>query len=366
MTVSRISAAGALAGIVLLAAAAPASAESRTYVRSWFSQAMASDDTDCAGGVNPPWAEQRLHDLADLGYSPQQIETMLAAELSGKDRGAINQIIRMRGRKNGEPVNPYSYPETVKDPKLRASIGRYAYGFNLDGNGASPDSFEDPETKEQGVDHALARALGCMREFRGTLTTYPLYWDWTWGQLKGTEPAWLITISGDNLAQDGPVTVTIERALEHMRANTDGSARRDATYRIDPDPRSRNVYEGTLKNGVIAAEGTAIRMLQDPLVAMEFRMTKVHMRLKTAADGTLDMMVGGYQPWSDIYYSFAAGASGNESCSTGDMPGIYYLFRKFADAEPDATGQNSAISATYYMQGLPAFSVAPGRAGSAR
>ena len=328
---------------------------------------MASDDSDCAGGVNPPWAEQRLHNLADLGYSPQQIETMLAAELSGKDRGAINQIIRMRGRKDGQPVNPYSYPETVKDPKLRASIGRYAYGFNLDGKGAaSPDSFEDPETHEHGVNHALARALGCMREFRGTLTTYPLYWDWVWGQLKGTDPAWLITISGGDLTRDGTVTVTIERALEHVRANTDGSARRDATYRIDPDPRSRNVYEGVLKNGVITAEGSAIRMIQDPLVAMEFRMSKVRLRLKTAADGTLDMMVGGYQPWSDIYYSFAAGASGNESCSTGDMPGIYYLFKKFADAEPDPTGQNAAISATYYMQGLPAFSVAPARAGSAR
>lgn len=351
---------------VLLLSATPALAESRTYVRSWFSQAMASDDSDCPGGVNPPWADQRLKILADLGYTPQQVEAMLGAEVSGRDRASINQIVRMRGRKDGQPVNPYSFPDTVVDPKLRAASGRYAYGFNLDGKGAaSANGFEDPETHETGVNNELARALGCMREFRGTLATYPLYWDWTWGQLKGTEPAWLITVSGDDLARDGPVTVTVERALEHLRANTDGSARRDATYRVDPDPRSRNVFEGVQKGGVITAEGASIRMLQDPLVAMEFRMSHVRMRLKTAPDGTLDMMVGGYQPWGDIYYSFAAGGAGNESCSTGDMAGIFYLLRKFADAEPDATGRNAAISATYYMQALPAFSVTPARPGAA-
>jgi hypothetical protein len=41
------------------------------------------------------------------------------------------------------------------------------------------------------------------------------------------------------------------------------------------------------------------------------------------------------------------------------MPGIYYLFKKFADADPDPiTGQNASISATYYMQAVPAFVVA--------
>jgi hypothetical protein len=89
------------------------------------------------------------------------------------------------------------------------------------------------------------------------------------------------------------------------------------------------------------------------------------MRLKLKADRTLDAMVGGYQPWSDLYYSFAGGGAANESASTGDMPGIYYLFRKFADADPDPiTGQNASISATYYMQAVPAF-VVPAQAKTA-
>src|SRR5438477_1284857 len=45
---------------------------------------------------------------------------------------------------------------------------KYAYGFNLDGQGAaSVDSFEDPETHEVGVNNQLFRVLGCARAFRG-------------------------------------------------------------------------------------------------------------------------------------------------------------------------------------------------------
>jgi hypothetical protein len=338
-------------------------AETRGYAVSWLAQAMNAQDGDCPGGVNPPWSEQRLKDLADLGYTPQQIQEMVKQELSGKREGTIDEIIAMRGRINGQPANPYTYPNTVIDPKLHSVVAKYGYGFNLDGKGAaSPNGFEDPETHEKGVNNELARALGCMREFRGSLTVAPLYWEWTWGQLKETQPAWLVTITGEDLSKDGDVTVTFDRALEHLRHNSDGSARNDMTYRIDPDPRWHNAYRATIRNGQIVLKepgATGIRLMQDPLVAMEFRLSKVHMRLRLKADRTLTAMVGGYQPWSDLYYSFAGGGAANESASTGDMPGIYYLFKKFADADPDPiTGQNASISATYYMQAVPAFVVA--------
>ena len=133
------------------------------------------------------------------------------------------------------------------------------------------------------------------------------------------------------------------------------------------DPRSHHVFKGEIRNGElsITTPGDLVLLL-DTLSFTELRLHRTHLRLRPRASGNLEGIIGGYQPWGDIYYSFAAGGSGNESCSTGDMAGIYYLFRKFADAEPDAIGQNAAISATYYMQGLPAFSVAPSRAGAAR
>lgn len=348
-------------GLVLCAQ--PAVAETRTFVVSWFTQAMYSRDGDCPAGVNLPWKEHRLKILKDYGFTGEQIEAMVQEELSGQGRSPIQAFIAMRGRINGQPASPYTYPATVIDPKLHYVEGaKLGYGFDLDGKqGAS--GFVDPDTGEKGVDNELARALGCMREFRGSKTTPPLYWEWTWGQLKGNQPAWIITLTGADLAKDGEVTITFDRALEHLRQNIDGSPRKDVTYRIDPDPRSHNVYAGRIKDGLItlASPGTVgINLLQDPLVAMVFRMSKVRMRLKIISGDALEVMVGGYQPWSDLYFSFAGGGAANESASTGDMPGIYFLFRRHADADPDpATGQNASISATYYMRGIPAFAASP-------
>lgn len=365
MTTSRTLRTVWAAGALAVAAVTPAAAETRSYAVSWFSQAMDSREGDCPDGVNLPWKEHRLKILKDYGFTGEKIEAMVQEELSGKGRSPIQAFIGMRGRMNGEPVNPYTYPETVIDPKLHFVTGsKLAYGFNLDGK-EGPSGFVDPETGEKGVDNELARALGCMREFRGSKTTPPLYWEWTWSQLKSNQPAWVITLTGDNLSADGDVTITFDRALEHLRHNIDGSARRDVTYRIDPDPRSHNVYAGQVKDGLVTLKerGAAINLLQDPLVAMVFRMTNVQMRLKMVSDDTLDIMVGGYQPWSDLYFSFAGGGAANESASTGDMPGIFYLFRRHADAAPDAaTGQNAAISATYHMRAVPAFT-APRKAG---
>lgn len=359
----RVAFAGAaVTAAVTALAASPASAETKSYAVSWFAQAMYSQDGDCPDGVNLPWKEHRIEILKDYGYTDAQIEAMVEDELSNGSR-AIQNFIAMRGRIDGQPTNPYTFPSTVIDPQLHFVKGaKYGYGFNLDGK-QGPAGFEDPDTHETGVDNELARALGCMREFRGSKITAPLYWDWTWGQLSGNQPAWVITLSGEDLSKDGEVTVTFDRALEHLRHNIDGTPRTYSTYRIDPDPRSHNVYAGTLKDGRITLRdpGTQdISLMQDPLVAMVFRMTKVRMRLDMKKDDALEVMVGGYQPWSDLYFSFAGGGAANESASTGDMPGIYYLFRRHADADPDPkTGQNASISATYYMRAIPAFAVEP-------
>jgi len=50
---------------------------------------------------------------------------------------------------------------------------------------------------------------------------------------------------------------------------------------------------------------------------------------------------------------------GGEQQVTGDIPGYYHLMKRYADADPDpVTGQNRAISVTYYLEAVPAF-VAP-------
>ena len=343
-------------GFGILTAASPAQAlESRSFVVGWFSQATYAQDGDCPGGVNPDISRQYVRDALLMGFTKEQIAAF------GKTKGlpdSLRGLMNTRARVAGKPANPYSYPSAVVDPKLSALAARYAYGFNLDG-AAGPKSFEDPETHETGVDNELARALGCMRSFRGSLASKPTYWAWAWGQLKDSQPAWLITLSGQDLTKDGAVTITFDRALEHLRSNIDGSPRPDASYRIDPDPRSHNVLQGHMKGGVISLDQPgALHLLQNPLVAPEFKLSRLQMRLSIQPDGGIKGIIGGYQPWSDLYFGFAAGGPTMEVCITGDIPGLYYLLKKHADADPDpATGQNASISAAYYLESVPVFAV---------
>ena len=86
------------AGALILAGAAssaPAQAlESRTFVVGWFSEATYSQESDCVGGANPNIDEQYLRNLADLGYTPAQIEEMAKKELDGENsplRGLMTQ-----------------------------------------------------------------------------------------------------------------------------------------------------------------------------------------------------------------------------------------------------------------------------------
>jgi len=294
--------------------------------------------------------------------SGEEIEALIKERDSNEEGGPnrFAELIRTRGRIDGKPVNPYMYPATVKDPGWKALVGNQAYGFDLDGKGPDqPGSFQHVDTKQKGIDHQLYRAVGCYRAFRGSLQGRPTYWDWAWGQLKDSQPAWLITITGEDLSKDGDVTITFDRALEHLASNIDSTPRADVTYRIDPDPRSNNVMKGRIENGVITASMPGMfRMYQNPLALPEFRLEGAKLDLKIRRDGTADGFIGGYQPWSDLYFAFASGGQAIEQCIVGDIPGLYYLLKKNADGHPDpTTGVNSTISATYYIEAVPAFAV---------
>ncbi len=356
-------AAGAAFAAVLMATSSAFALESKSFVVGWFSHATNNTADDCGpGGPNPTVQEQYLKDLADLGMSGEEIEALIK-ERDSNDEGPnrMSEIIRTRGRIDGKPVNPYMYPNSVKDPEWKQLTGNVAYGFDLDNKGPDqPGSFTDVDTKQKGIDHKLYRALGCSRPFRGSLEGRPTYWDWVWGQLKDSQPAWIVTITGEDLSKDGEVTIAFDRALEYLQSNVDGSPRADVTYRIDPDPRSHNEMKGKIENGIVSAASSAdmFRMYSNPLGMPEFRLQNAKFNFKLRRDGTADGFIGGYQPWADLYFAFASGGQSIEQCIVGDIPGLYYLLKKNADAYPDPkTGVNSGISATYYVETVPAFAV---------
>jgi hypothetical protein len=69
-------------------------------------------------------------------------------------------------------------------------------------------------------------------------------------------------------------------------------------------------------------------------------------------------MLGGYQPWLPVYWSHAKVGYIDERGFGVDAPALYYALRNAADADPDpVTGQNTAISAAYVIDAVPAFVV---------
>ncbi|MGE0282965.1 MAG: hypothetical protein AB7P20_20440 [Rhizobiaceae bacterium] len=327
---------------------------------SSFWHAMDTREGDCSKGVNPKIKEQYELNLAALGYSQKQIAALMenfVEGVGGEGGESVRSLMANRGRIDGKPVNAYIYPMAVADPKLNPMDGKYAHGFNLDGVGATSTSLVDPETLETGVDHQLARVLGCIEPMRGKLKESTAFWLYWWVAIKDSTPAWTITISGDDLSKDGPITISFGRAMEAVIYNRDGSPRQAMTYRADPDPRvNNNTYKAQIRDGVITVtEHGKFRAINDQLLFPKMSLDNFHARLKILPNGLLEGIMGGYQPIEEIYFAMSSGNSTSEEGFGADWAGIYHLLRRLADAAPDENGQNWSISTAYFLQAAPAF-----------
>jgi hypothetical protein len=352
------------AGMVGMAMITPAHAtQTRSYAVNWLEAASYTRDENCPNGINPPNDVQYRKDFAALGIPAADIERLFKAQAEGgRGSSELEELINNRARIHGKAYNTFTNPQATIDPHLISAVGRFAYGFNLDGKGAkSPNGFEDPDTHEKGVNNEFFRAVGCIEAFRGVVATNtrPAYWQWVWQTMRLDQPAWLITISGETLTKDGDVTVTFDRALEHVALNAGGEARPYMTYRIDPDVRSHNVFKGRITQGVLEiTEHTKFHMLENTWGTPELDLHNFHLRIRTHSDDTIDAILGGTQNWHQLYFQLANSGLDRES-TTGSLPGIYYLLKKFADAEySEKKKENTAISITYHLDAVPAF-VAP-------
>lgn len=337
--------------------ASAAASETRAYVVSTFTNAAYSTSGDCQGGIDPDETEQYKLDLLALGMSPAKVQELMKKYPGGP---VINAVVN-RGRIDGKPVSAYANPAAVIDPKLHWVTGRYAYGFNLDGKGAdSPNSFEDPDTHELGVNNQLFRLFGCHNDFRGPPgNATPGYWyTFIFNEVRDNFPAWVITISGEDLSKDGPVTISIDRSLDRVLEDANQTAESGSTFRVDPAPGSVNVFQGQLQHGVVTiTDNHDLHLLGDPNVVLNLDLTHTHLRLTMEPNGGLKGFIGGYQRWWDIFFPFGhAGINFEEQGA--DIPGIYYGLKNLADADPDPkTGQNQRISATWQLEAVPAFVV---------
>lgn len=351
----------AFLGLAALAAPLqPARAETRSYVVGWFTQATSSVEGDCPDGLNPLPEMTFRRDLTAIGMKKKDVEKILSGFSNGFGTPETTDALVNRGRVDGKPVNAYNHPMAVPDARLSTVVSNQAYGFNLDGKGAaSPNSFVDPETGESGVDNQYWRAMGCHIHHRAAATDLPAYWSMVWGILRDSMPAWLMSIEGADLSRDGDVTVTFEKALEHITRDANGYVVADTTFRRDPDPRWRNVLRGTMKDGTVTVQDGEVHLAGDLYMLARLDLHSVRLRLNLTPDGGADGMIGGYVPWRSLYFMYANSGVIGEGMVGIDIPGIYHSLRRLADANPDPrTGQNLSISTAFRIRALPAFIVA--------
>jgi len=352
---SKLAAALLCAAGVVLPSIANA-AEKRTWVVSWFTQALHSVEGDCPKGYNALIAEAYRRDLEAVGTAPAEVEKIMEG-MNRNDPYSVQALVN-RGRIDGKPVNAYTHPDAVPTPPQLVSEGKYAYGFNLDGKGAaSPLGFEDPETGEKGVNNQYARVTGCLIGSRAAPPIRPLYWELTWRTMRDAIPAWVITATVDN-EQTGDATITIDKSLDHPKLDANGDSKLDVTYRIDPDPRWHNVFKAKLKGDTFYIDQGKLALKGDPYMIAVLQLHTVKMRLKMKEDGSLDGILGGYEPWEDINFMYASRGYLSESMVGVDMVTMYKSLREHADADPDpVTGRNKSISVGYRIEGVRAFAV---------
>jgi hypothetical protein len=333
-------------------------AESRTYAIGMFHTATYSDEkfgpgTNCPRGGNGTYGDIKRRILKNqYGLSGARLEKILAGDEMLGDRSVFD-LIESRGRAGGKPASIYFYPDSIAPTQDYTVEGRHAYGFDLDGKGADqPHSFEDPETKEKGVDNALFRAIGCYTQYNINLPVRPSYEESIWLTGLPVIPAWIFTITGADLSKDGDITVSFHKAIEHPRTGTDSKLLRDATYTIDPNPRSYGEFKGRIVGGVLTAAADAMVLEGETPVLTELNLKKAKLRLTIAKDGSVGGYIGGYQPFMDWWFM----AAFSETNPGVDLSTVYQHFQDYADAEPDPkTGKFRAISATYRIDALPAF-----------
>ena len=353
---------GMLAAAVFISAtslSSQASAESRSFVTSSFYPASYSTDGDCSKGINLPVDKQYEIELAAAGYSAEQIELLKANQEQLSTLGGVTspwaKAIVYRAKVNGKSVSAWINPGAAPDPGLNFVDGKYSFGFNLDSHGADqPGSFEDPKTHVKGVDNQMFRAMGCFTVFRGDDKIIPGAHEQAWTLVQNGMPAWLVTVSGDDLSKDGDVTVTFDVSVDHVERDAQSKVLRDMTFRINADPRSHHELQGQIKNGEITLKtpGDILAIWGDEMMMERLELQRAQLSFKILADGSLKGSVGGYMPWKD------AMSTGLQANMGVDWVGLYYNLRRAADGDPDPkTGQNRSISTAYFLEAVPAFAV---------
>src|SRR5260370_16262241 len=332
-------------------------AVSKIFVLNYFYPATYYGDDTCPQGLNPVPDVFFKRDLKTLGLQQAGVDAMVDKDYNNQNGKPTRNWVSVAATRGNGKDNVYLHPTTVPDTHLLPAVGRFGYGFNLDGKGAaSSGAYEDPETHEKGVNNQLFRAIGCIPAYKGSPPPQPpLEAEYRWDATRSAMGAWLISISGEDLSKDGDVWVTFESSIDPVTTqDANAPVRSDMTYHVVAHPASHNVLHCVINDGLVTTDPATLVMKCNAYIQPVYEFHQARVRLRLKPEGRLEGVLGGYQPWSPIYWSHAKVGYIDERGFGVDTPALYYALRRNADAYPDPnTGENTAISAAYMIEAVP-------------
>jgi hypothetical protein len=334
--------------------AGPKSGASKVFVISWFSSVADSRDDQCPV-MNKKPTEADYYALMSKDRAAEQ-----HAALASKG-GVDTRYMPFRGP---DEMNVCMIPGIVPDPGLAAPQVEAVRGFNLDGDdgsGAPPPgtrkhrNFSSPDG-ERGIDNQLFTVQGCVEGWRrkGFL---PMIGN----ELRRAGGlSILVEISGiDDEKNDDDIAVTILYSTDSIKR--DGTSKvilPDYTYRVTDRPeytQSFARFRGKIVDGVVITEPLKKIWLHEG-VGTTWSLADARMRLQIMPDGSLMALIGGYRDVREVLSAAFFRSSDYENTIGFQCPAVYNAVKRAADGLQDPeTGEFTAISAAYEMEGVPAF-----------
>jgi hypothetical protein len=307
----------------------------------WATYQTADGKIECPSGYNEGPREQFKRLFPDDGTTRALAETELRREIEGW------------------------FPTTAPDGfEFHEATGATGLGLNLDGKVGGSD-FKGPDGRD-GIDNQLYRALGCINSYRGPQGANDFFDNEEIG--KDDYNRLILEISGlETLTDSRNVTVTIYRGLDPLLADAGGTSYLPGgTERIDLRWGWRFVqrYHGKIENGVLTTEpgDFAFPWATFGLPADEY-VHDARFRIKlTATDA--EGVIAGYVDLESWYLqTMKSESTHHQSYGQLSPPSLYKAFRRVADAYPDATGVNTAMSSALRAKFVQVF-VLPAPEGS--
>ncbi len=233
-------------------------------------------------------------------------------------------------------------PQQFKQP-----AGNIAIGLNLDGK-VGPNDFTSPDG-ETGIDNQIYRVIGCIVGWRGPegqsrhfVRSYQQRFDYNRTMFEITEV--------DSLTNDPDVTVTLYRGRDPLFANAGGDFIGGGSQRIDYRWGKQFIHavKGKIVDGVLMTEPKRVTMPESTargVPKMDIHEWRLKLKLtETSAEG----LMGGYIDVERFYNALGQNwGTHHRSYGQESLPSEYKALYRNADAVPDASGRNTAISAAW-------------------